>query len=143
VRTNAAAGVAAALALAVGVAFRFTPVVPLAVLALAGAYAALLGHEVDRIDPRAPLVAAALLAAAELAYWSTELRGAVADEPGTYLRRAALLAIWLLGVIAVGTVLLAVVETVEAEGIAVELVGAAAAVVALALVALAARRAAR
>jgi hypothetical protein len=141
VKTNAVAGVAAAVVGAAAVVLRFAPAVPIAVVVLAAAYAALLGHEVDRIDARAPLVAAALFALSELAYWSTELRGAVADEPGTYLRRAALLAISLLGVILIGTVLLTLVETVDASGIAVEIIGAAAAVVALALVALSARRA--
>ena len=108
---------------------------------LAGAYTALLGHEVDGLDTRAPVVAAALFGVAELAYWSLELRGAVADEPGTYFRRAALLALMLAGVVAIGIALLAVVEAVSAGGLAVELVGAAAAVAAVALVALAARRA--
>ena len=140
-RLNAAAGVAAAVVLAAGLALRFAPAVPVALVLLAGAYAALLGHEVDGLDTRAPVVAAALFAVAELAYWSLELRGAVADEPGTYLRRAALLAVMLAGVVAIGIVLLAVVEAVSAGGLAVELVGAAAAVAAVALVALAARRA--
>lgn len=141
VRVNAAAGVLATVVLAAGVVLRFAPAVPVAVVLLGGAYAALLGHEVDGLDTRAPLVGAALFAAAELAYWSMELRSAVADEPGTYARRAALLAVSLGGVIAIGTVLLALVETVSAGGIAVELVGAVAAIAALALVALAARRA--
>ena len=56
-----------------------------------GEYVAVLGFE-DALDTRAPLVAGALFVVAELGYWSLELRGAVADEPGTYLRRVALLA---------------------------------------------------
>jgi hypothetical protein len=141
VRLNATAGAFAVVVLAAGLALRFAPAVPVAVVVLAGAYAALLEHEVEGLDTRAPVVAATLFAIAELAYWSLELRGAVADEPGTYFRRAALLAIMLAGVIALGTVLLAVVEAVSAGGLAVELAGAAAAVTAVALVAFAARRA--
>ena len=138
---NAVGAVFAAAALAVGLAFRFAPAVPTAVVVLGACYAAVLGRDVERIDTRAPVVAAALFALAELAYWSTELRAAVADEPGTYLRRVALLAGWLLAVIAAGTIVLALVEAIEVGGIAVELVGAAAAVAALALVARAASRA--
>ena len=140
-RLDAAAGVFSVVVLAAGLAFRFAPAVAVAVVALAGAYTALLVHEVEGIDTRAPIVAAVLFATAELGYWSLELRGAVADEPGTYFRRAALLAIMLAGVIAFGTALLAVVEAVSAGGLAVELAGAAAAVTALALLAFAARRA--
>jgi hypothetical protein len=141
VRLNAAAGVFAVVVLVAGLALRFAPAVPVAIVLLAGAYAALLGHEVNGLDTRAPVVAAALFAVAELSYWSLELRRAVADEPGTYFRRAALLAIMLAGVIALGTVLLTIVEAVSAGGLAVDLVGAAAAVAAVALVALSARRA--
>jgi hypothetical protein len=101
---------------------------------------ALLGFEGDALDLRAPLVAAALLAVAELGYWSLELRGAVADEPGAYLRRLALLAAELAGVTTAGVVLLAIVQGVETGGTAVDLLGAAAAVGALALLALASRR---
>ena len=62
-------------------------------IALLGAeYVAILGFEADALDTRAPLVAGALLAVAELAYWSLELRVPVVDEAGTYLRRIALLA---------------------------------------------------
>jgi hypothetical protein len=141
VRLDAVAGVFAMVLLAVGVAFRFAPMVAVAVVALAAGYVALLGHEVEGLDTRAPIVAAVLFAIAELAYWSFELRSAVADEPGTYFRRAALIAGMLAGVIALGTALLAIVEAVRAGGLAVELAGAAAAVTAVALLALAARRA--
>ena len=138
-RVNAAAAVVSATSLAAAIVLRFAPAVAVAVAVLAAAYAAVLGHEADGIDTRAALVAAALFAVAELAYWSTELRGAVEDETGTYLRRAALLALVLVAVIATGTMLLALVETVAASGVAAEVVGAVAAVAALALVALSAR----
>ena len=92
------------------------------------------------LDTQAPLVAGALLAVAELAYWSLELRTLVIDEAGTYLRRIALLATLVLGVVGIGAVMLTLVELVAAGGIAVDILGAVAALGALALLALAARR---
>ncbi len=81
-----------------------------------------------------------LFAAAELGYWSLELRDAVADEPGAYLRRLGLLAGLALGALALGQLLLAFVDLGERGGIAIEAVGVGAAVAALAIVALAGRR---
>ena len=114
--------------------------IPAAVALLGGEYVAIVGFEADALDTRAPLVAGALLAVAELAYWSLELKVPVADEAGTSLRRFALIAALVLGALALGAVLLALVEAVSAGGPAVDLLGAAAAVGALALLALAARR---
>lgn len=139
VRGNAALGVLGTLVLAAGIAFRFAPAVPGAVALLGAAYVLLLGFERDTLDVQAPLVAAALLAVAELAYWATELDGAVADEPGTYLRRGAILALLLLATVGLGAALLALVGAVAAGGLAFDLLGVGAAVGALALVALAAR----
>ena len=126
--------------LAAGLGLRFAPALPVAVAILGSEYVALLGFEGDALDTRAPVVAAALLAVAELGYWSLELRRPVAAEPGTSLRRLGLLAALLGGVVAVGVVLLVLVESVSAGGPAVDLLGAVAAVGALALLALAARR---
>ena len=69
---------------------------------LGAEYVAILGVEADALDTQAPLVAGALLAVAELAYWSLELRAPVVDEAGTYLRRIALLATLVLGVVGLG-----------------------------------------
>ncbi len=77
---------------------------------------------------------------AELAYWSLELRGTLADEPGTYLRRVALLSGLAVATIAGGTVVLAAAEAVAARGAAVDIAGAAAAVAAIALLTLAVGR---
>jgi len=140
VRANAAAGLTATLLLAAGLALRVALVLPVAVALLGTEYIALLAFEGEALDTRAPIVAAALLAVAELGYWSLELRGPVADEAGTSLRRLGLLAALLFGVLALGVVLLALVEAVAAGGPAVDLLGAVAAVGALALLALAARR---
>lgn len=100
---------------------------------------AVLAFETESLDVRAPFLAALLFAAAELAYWSLELRGALADEPGTYLRRIALLAALLVATLAAGTGLLALVEAVTAGGPGLDVLGAGAAVGAIALLALAAR----
>lgn len=143
VRANLIAAAAAAGLLAAGLAFRVALAIPVSVALLGLEYAGVLGLEEDTLDTRAPFVAGALLAVAELGYWSLELHGAVADEAGTYLRRVALLATLLLGVVAIGILLLALVEAVSARGGAIDVLGAAAAVAALALVALAARRTAR
>ncbi len=137
--TLLAAFVSAAL-LASGLVLRLPTVIPAAVCVLATPYVAALGFELEALDTRAPLIAALLFLVAELAYWSLELRGTLADEPGTYLRRVALLALLAVVTIAGGTVVLAIVGAIAAQGIAFDLLGAAAAVGAIALLALAAAR---
>jgi hypothetical protein len=140
VRTNVAASVVALTVLAAGLAFRLPVTIPVAIALLGAEYVAVLGFEAEALDTQAPLVAGALLAIAELGYWSLELRGAVVDEAGTYLRRIALLATLVVGVVGVGAIMLTLVEVVATGGIAVDILGAAAAFGALALLALAARR---
>jgi hypothetical protein len=140
VRANVVASVVALTVLAAGLALRLPVAVPLAVAVLGAEYVAILGFEADALDARAPLVAGALLAIAELAYWSLELRGPVVDEAGTYLRRIALLSTLVVGVVGVGAIMLALVEIVDAGGVAVDILGAAAAFGTLGLLALAARR---
>lgn len=138
-RGNAAAAILAVVVLAAGLATRISLAVPVAAALLGVEYVALLAVEGEALDTRAPLVAGALLAVAELAYWSLELRGGVMDEPGTHARRLALLAGLLLGATTFGVVLLAVAEAVQAKGPAVDVLGATAAVATLLLLALAAR----
>ena len=92
VRATLVATLAAAVLLAGGLVLRWPVAIPAAVCVLATPYVAALGFELDGLDTRAPLIAALLFVVAELAYWSLELRGTLADEPGTYLRRVALLA---------------------------------------------------
>jgi hypothetical protein len=137
--TNAVAGALACLLLGAGLALRLPLTVPLAVLALGAGYGVSLGVEGGALDTRAPALGAALFLLAELAYWSLELREAVADEPGAYLRRVGLLSALALGALAVGAGLLAVVDAGERGGVALEALGAVAAVAALAIVALATR----
>jgi hypothetical protein len=64
----------------------------------------------------------------------------VADEPGAYLRRLGLLAGLTLGALALGQLLLALVDVSERGGIAIEALGVVAAVAALAIVVLVGRR---
>jgi hypothetical protein len=112
--------------------------IPLAVFALVLPYIAILTLEIESLDSRAALLAALLFGATELAYWSLELRGALMDEPGTYLRRVALIAALVVGTFASGTVVLALVEGFSARGPTVDALGAAAALAAVALLFLAA-----
>ncbi|HUQ22775.1 MAG TPA: hypothetical protein VM049_07140 [Gaiellaceae bacterium] len=140
VRANALLASVAAILLAAGLFLRIPVVIPATVVLLGGEYVAILGFETDALDPRAPLVAGALFGVAELAYWSLELRGAVVDEAGTYLRRVALVATLVVGAVALGVGLLALVEFVSAGGPAVDVLGAVAALGALGLLAFAARR---
>ena len=140
VRATLLAAFVAGGLLAGGLILKQPIVIPAAIVVLAAPYVAALGFEIDGIDTRAPLLAALLFVVAELAYWSLELRGTLADEPGTYLRRVALLAALAVVTIAGGTVMLALVERVAARGVAIDLVGAVAAVGAIALLALAAVR---
>ena len=132
--------VVAAAVLAVGLVLNLPLTIPGAIAALGGAYIAILVFETDALDTRAPAVAATLLAVGELAYWSLDLKRPVADEPGTALRRLAVVALLLLGTLGLGVGVLALVEAVAAGGPAVDLAGALAAVGVLALLALAARR---
>ena len=118
-----------------GLILRLPGLVPTAIVALGSAYAALLAVDGGVLDARAPVLAAALFAIAELGYWSLELREAVADEPGTYLRRLGLLSALTLGALALGELLLVLVDLGERGGIAIEAVGVVAAVGALAIVA--------
>ena len=140
VRVNVIVTVIALVVLAAGLLLSIPATVPAAIVLLGGEYVAILAFEADALDTRAPLVAGALLAVAELAYWSHELRVPVVDEAGTYLRRLAFLATLVLGAVGLGAVMLALVDVVVAGGVAVDILGAAAALGALTLLALAARR---
>lgn len=139
-RVNVLVTVVALVVLTLGLVLSLPVTVPAAVALLGAQYVAILAIETDALDTGSALVAGALLAVAELAYWSLELRGQVVDEAGTYLRRVAVLAALLLGVVGAGVVVLALADAVVAGGIAVDILGAAAALGTLALLALTARR---
>ena len=140
-RSLRALGALAALVLLLaGLLLRVPAAIPAALAVLGAEYAAMLAVEDGVLDSRAPVLAASLFAIAELGYWSLELRDAVADEPGTYLRRLGLLSGLTLGALAVGELMLVLVDVSERGGIAIEAVGVVAAVAALAIVAAAGRR---
>jgi hypothetical protein len=122
------AGLAAAaiVLLALGLAWPFPSLLPWPLVVLAGAYAWKLGD-------------GGLLAIAELAYWSVELRGRARDTERLTERRLALIAALALLSVAAGGLVLAATSVRIGGGVAADLVGAAAAVVALAVVAALAR----
>lgn len=130
----------AALVLAAGLALRLAALVPVALALLGAEYALFLTLEDVGLDERAPLFAAGLLVAGELSYWSLELRSAVTDEPGSFARRVAFLMLLALTGMLVGGALLAVVDALAREGLAVEIVGALATAAAIALLWLSSHR---
>jgi hypothetical protein len=110
------------------------------VLALGAAAAIALGEAADA--SRAPLYAAGLLAVAELAYWSLEIRVAQPAVPGIAARRLALLSGLVAGSIAVGAVLVSVARIDAGGGILLESGGVAAAVAFVAVLLALSRRSA-
>jgi hypothetical protein len=131
---GAAAGGGVAVALvAVGLLVRVPAFVTAGLVLLGAEYGAVLAIESEPLDRGAPVVAAALFLAAELAWWSLELRARIASEAGSYLRRLAFLLGLTVGALALGAGVLALVDAVRVRGLAVELAGAAAAAAILAL----------
>jgi hypothetical protein len=122
-------GAAASALTAVGLLFRWWLVLAWGFAAFGAEYAVFLRLRGGAVDVRAPLVAAALLVVAELAFES------VAPESGA--RERSLLAA-ALGTVAVGALVLVVAGS-ERSGIALEAVGALAAVGVLATVVRSAR----
>ena len=118
---------------AVALAGRWPSVLPLGLAGVGSAYAVCLGFRSGGADARAPFVAAALFAAAELAYWSLE---PVRPQGGVRLvgRRITLLVAAALATALVGSLLL-VAAAGTSGGVALEAVGVAAAVAALAVIA--------
>jgi hypothetical protein len=121
----------ALLALGAGLLLRRPAGIPAALVLLGGGYSLFLTAEDVSLDRRAAVIAAALLLVSELAYWSLELRSGIADEPGSYLRRVAMLALLALGAAAVAGGLLALVDVTGRGGLAVEIAGVGAALAAL------------
>lgn len=135
VRVGAAALVVLLAALILG----WTPLVPAAV-ALAGAmYGIQLALDDEPLDTVAPVIAAALVLTAELAYWSLEERKRLPGDPGDGLRHAGFVATLGIAALLLGGALLALVDRVRAESVALDVLGAMAAAGALAAVVLAAR----
>jgi hypothetical protein len=114
--------------------------VPAAVALLGAAYTGSLFLGPHGLDVWAPLEATALVLAAELAYWSLELRPWVDAEPGILARRTALVAATGAGTLIVGAAVLAAASARVRGGVLWEAVGVAAAAAALALVVRLSRR---
>jgi hypothetical protein len=66
--------------LVAGLSLRVPAAITAGLAVVAGTYAAALAVESAPLDRRAPIVAAAVLLAAELAWWSLELRARIAPE---------------------------------------------------------------
>ena len=134
--------VLALLALVASLVLDWPVLLPATLFLLGGLYAAQLAVDDATLDGASPLFAAGLLATAELGYWSLEEREPATADPGETLRRVGFVTALVLGALLVAGTLLAFVDGVRADGIAVDLVGAAAAAAVLVVV-LVAHRAAR
>lgn len=128
----------ALLVLIAALALGWSPLVPVAIAAVGGLYAAQLAVDDASLDAAAPVVATGLLLVTELAYWSLEERERVPGDPGDGLRHAAFVALLAVGALVVGALLLALVDEIQAEGLALDVLGAAAGAAILAAIALAA-----
>lgn len=96
-------------------------------------YTVFLGLREETVDPGAPLVAAALFAATELAFWSVEPRQGW-SEPPVLVRRIVFICAGALGTALVGALLLVLVAG-RSGGVGFEAIGVGAAVLTLAIVA--------
>jgi hypothetical protein len=118
----------------------WSSLVAVSVVLVGSAYAVHLALDDPTLDTRAPLLAAGLLLAAELAYWSLEERQNVRTDAREQVRHLAVVVTLALGGLFAGAVLLAVADVARTRGLAVDLLGATAAAGALLVVLLSARR---
>ena len=128
-----AVGLFASAVLAVALSRRWADVVPWALALLGGQYAAALLFRGGDIDPLAPLYAAVMLLAAELAYWGLETEPGLGGRLVVVRRVGALLAL-VVGAATVGAVVLTASEGGVDSGAALPLVGLLAAAGTLGLV---------
>jgi hypothetical protein len=134
---------AALVALLAAIVLGWSVLVPVSALLVGAAYVTHLSADDLALDARAPLLAAGLLLAAELGYWSIEARQRVRAERGEDLRRLGILALLALASVAAGAAILAAADLARAGGLAVDLLGAAAALGTLLVVSVLALRPAR
>jgi hypothetical protein len=130
-----AAGLALAAVALVG---RWPQLLPWGLAGVGAAYAVYLALRPGTVDPRAPIVAAVLFGAAELAFWSLEPHPARAERT-VVVRRLALIGVTALGAALLASLVL-VVAASTSGGVLLEAVGVVAAVATLAVVALLAWR---
>jgi hypothetical protein len=124
------------LALVAGVVLSLPALVSASTISIGGLYGAELAIADAPLDVATPALAAGLLLAAELGYWSIEERGRWQGQAGDSLRRAALVALLAVGAALVAAVLMALVDVLRTSGLALDLVGATAAAAVLAIAAL-------
>jgi hypothetical protein len=129
----------ALLALVAALVLACPALVPIAALLVGGLYGAELAVADAPLDGATPAVAAGLLLAVELAYWSIEERYRWKGDAGEGARRAAVVALLGAGAFLVAAALLAIVDAVRAEGLALDLVGATAAAAVLVAIVMVAR----
>ncbi len=127
------------LVLVAGLVLARPALVPVSAFIVGGAYGAELAISDAPLDAAAPMVAAGLYLAVELAYWSLDERGRWQGEAGDAPRRAALVALLAAAAALVTAGLVVLVDTVRTTSLAVDLVGAAAAAAVLVAVLLLAR----
>ncbi len=113
--------------------------IPWALASLGASYAVSL-HGQRTVDGRAPLVGAALVLLAELAYWSLERRTPVGEEAGLHLRRAVSVLATTLGSAAAASILLAATSVPVGGSVTWDVLGLAAAAGAVAVLALLSQR---
>jgi hypothetical protein len=130
----------ALLALVAALVLEWPSLVPFSLVLVGGLYGAELAVDDAGLDTAAPLIAAALVVTADLAYWSLEEREGVRAEPGDGLRRLAFVALVALSALLIGAMMLVLVDGVQTGSLAVDVLGAAAAAAALVAVVALARR---
>ena len=129
----AGVGALGLLLVALSLAGRWPSLLPLGLAGVGAAYAVYLSLRSGTIDPRAPVVAAALFAAAELAYWSIERQEGRAER-AVLVRRTTFVLAGALGTAILASVLL-IVAGGAGGGLALEALGVVAAVALLAVIA--------
>jgi hypothetical protein len=131
-------GTAGCVLTALALALRLPSVLPVGLAGIGASYGVFLGLRTGSVDPRAPLVAAALFAAAELGFWSLR-PGAGRSERQVLVRRVAALIATAVLVGLTGSLLLALTSGVNG-GTGLEAAGVAAAALTLGAIALLASR---
>lgn len=126
----------AAVLLATAIAGGWASLLPWPIVLLGAAYVLSLELRSDdgSIDAAAPLVGAGLLAVAELAYWSLELKGPGREEPRLLARRAAALVALALVSLLLGALVVTITAVPLGGGVLWDAIGVAAAAAALALI---------
>lgn len=130
---GASLGAAAALLLGLGLVLRWPATVPWSVLTVALGYVVARGGR-EAVDGWAAAVGAALLLAAELAYWSIDHDARIQAEPALATRRALTRGALLSVSLVVDVLLLGTAAIAASAGVLLAAVGVAAAVASVAVV---------